>query len=82
MLLGRNAKGACPHAQNAMGTVKHAAAKTAARGQPVPYRGQEEQFTKREQLARHQLYGENGHCLCSPEIIFILFSPASKVLQQ
>lgn len=39
MLLGRKAKAACPCAQNAMGTVKHAAPKTAARGQAVSYRG-------------------------------------------
>lgn len=53
MLLGRNAEGACPCAQNAMGTVKYSAAETAARGLAVPYRGEEEQlYQESEQLAR------------------------------
>lgn len=55
MFLGRNIKGIGYFVQNAMGTVKYAAAKTAARGQAVPYTGLEGHFTKRKQLARHQL---------------------------
>lgn len=55
MLLGRNDKGARTCAQIATGTVKHAAAKTAARGEAMLYTQQQKQFTKTEQLARHQL---------------------------